>query len=79
LRPGCISARITVRAPAIRLVRTGLELTVLLTGWLLGGTVGVGTVLFAVAIGALVQFFLPLFDVRDRSRRPTGEAVTVSG
>ena len=64
---------------SIRLVRTGLELTVLLTGWLLGGTVGVGTVLFAVAIGALVQFFLPLFDVRDRSRRPTGEAVTVSG
>ena len=49
---------------SVRLVRTCLELTVLLTGWLLGGTVGVGTVLFAVGIGPLVQFFLPLFDAR---------------
>jgi uncharacterized membrane protein YczE len=35
---------------------------VLAIGWLLGGTVGVGTVLFAVSIGPLVQFFLPLLD-----------------
>jgi hypothetical protein len=35
---------------------------VLAIGWLLGGTVGVGTVLFAVGIGPLVQFFLPLFE-----------------
>jgi uncharacterized membrane protein YczE len=41
------------------LVRTSLELTVLLVGFLLGGTVGVGTILFAVAIGPLIQFFLP--------------------
>src|ERR1700722_11140736 len=47
---------------SLRLVRVCIELTVLLIGWLLGGTVGVGTVLFAVGIGPLVQFFLPLFD-----------------
>jgi uncharacterized membrane protein YczE len=49
---------------SIRLVRTLLELTVLAVGWLLGGTVGVGTVLFAVAIGPLVQVFLPLFETK---------------
>src|SRR3954451_23499616 len=48
---------------SIRLVRTGLELTVLAAGWLLGGTVGVGTVIFALAIGPLAQFFLPIFEV----------------
>ena len=47
---------------SLRLVRVCIELTVLAIGWLLGGTVGVGTVLFAVSIGPLVQFFLPLFD-----------------
>jgi uncharacterized membrane protein YczE len=45
---------------SIRLVRTGIELTVLATGWLLGGTVGVGTVVYALAIGPLTQAFLPL-------------------
>ena len=49
---------------SLRLVRTGLELTVLAVGWLLGGTVGIGTVLYALTIGPLVQFFLPLVTVR---------------
>ena len=53
---------------SIRLTRTGLELTVLVVGWLLGGTVGIGTALFALTIGPLVQFFLPLFD--PARRRP---------
>jgi uncharacterized membrane protein YczE len=44
---------------SIRLVRTAIELTVLATGWLLGGTVGVGTVLYALSIGPLTQAFLP--------------------
>ena len=52
---------------SIRLVRTGLEVTVLLVGWALGGTVGVGTVVYALAIGPLAQLFLPIFDV-DRAR-----------
>jgi uncharacterized membrane protein YczE len=44
---------------SIRVVRTAIELTVLATGWLLGGTVGVGTVVYALAIGPLTQAFLP--------------------
>jgi uncharacterized membrane protein YczE len=48
---------------SIRLVRTGLELTILGAGWLLGGPVGLGTVLYAMTIGPLVQFFLPLVTV----------------
>ncbi len=40
------------------LVRTGLELTALLGGWLLGGDVGIGTLLFAFGIGPLGHYFL---------------------
>src|ERR1700722_5746079 len=53
---------------SLRLVRVCIELTVLAIGWLLGGTVGVGTVLFAVSIGPLVQFFLPLLDTAAPAR-----------
>ncbi|NYD98922.1 putative membrane protein YczE [Kineosphaera limosa] len=49
---------------SLRVVRTALELTVLAFGWLLGGVVGLGTVLYALSIGPLVQFFLPLVTVR---------------
>nr|WP_234327443.1 hypothetical protein [Streptomyces sp. NRRL WC-3742] len=44
---------------SLRLVRTGIEVTVLVAGILLGGTAGVGTVLYALAIGPLAQLFLP--------------------
>ena len=57
---------------SIRLVRCGIEITVLLSGWILGGTVGVGTVAFALAIGPLAQIFLPIFDVKPTPR--PGEA-----
>jgi len=56
---------------SLRLVRTGIELTVLASGWLLGGTVGVGTVLYAFAIGPIVQAFLPAFTVRDTTTQET--------
>jgi uncharacterized membrane protein YczE len=46
------------------LIRTGLEVIVLVAGFLMGGTVGVGTVLYALAIGPLVQFFLPHVAVK---------------
>ncbi|WP_344255425.1 hypothetical protein [Terrabacter carboxydivorans] len=48
---------------SIRLVRTSIEVVVLSVGWLLGGPVGLGTVLYAVSIGPLVQFFLPRLTV----------------
>jgi len=60
---------LAARGHSIRLVRTGLEVTVLVTGWLLGGTVGVGTVVYALSIGPLAHVFIPLFA----RGRPTPE------
>ncbi|MFD1827293.1 MULTISPECIES: YczE/YyaS/YitT family protein [Mumia] len=51
---------------SVRLMRTSVEIAVLALGWVLGGTVGVGTVLYALAIGPLVQAFLPLVQVQMR-------------
>jgi uncharacterized membrane protein YczE len=48
---------------SIRLVRTTIEVVVLAVGWLLGGTVGIGTVAYALAIGPLAHLFIPMFTV----------------
>jgi uncharacterized membrane protein YczE len=62
---------------SIRVVRTLIEVTVLAVGWLLGGTVGVGTVLYAVSIGPLAHMFIPLFTVPPASpAAPTPAAPT---
>jgi uncharacterized membrane protein YczE len=53
---------LAARGHSIRVVRTGIEVMVLATGWLLGGTVGVGTVLYAVSIGPLAHVFVPFFS-----------------
>ncbi|MFN9847825.1 MAG: YczE/YyaS/YitT family protein [Alphaproteobacteria bacterium] len=50
---------------SLRLVRTGIEVSVLALGWALGGTVGVGTLLYAFGIGPLVQFFLPMVSIPE--------------
>ncbi|SCG59063.1 Uncharacterized membrane protein YczE [Micromonospora zamorensis] len=52
---------------SVRLVRTVIEVTVLALGWLLGGTVGLGTVAYALAIGPLAQLFIPPFAVPEES------------
>lgn len=62
------------RGYSVRVVRTGIEVTVLAIGWLLGGTVGIGTVLFAVSIGPLVHVLLPrLAMMRPASPQPVKE------
>ncbi|MQY39178.1 hypothetical protein SRB17_72000 [Streptomyces sp. RB17] len=48
---------------SVRLMRTGIEVAVVVTGFLLGGTIGVGTVLYAASIGPLAQLFLRVFAV----------------
>ncbi|MET8832717.1 hypothetical protein ABZV78_02195 [Micromonospora sp. NPDC004540] len=54
-------------------VRTGIELAVLAVGWLLGGTVGPGTLLYALSIGPLAQFLIPRLAVPVPGRpAPTG-------
>lgn len=49
---------LAARGYSLRLVRTLIELSALGAGWALGGNVGIGTLLFALAIGPLVQAFL---------------------
>jgi len=79
-RDGLMTGLVTRTGRSVRLVRTAIELTVLTAGWLLGGTVGVGTLVYALGIGPLVGLFVRLTpprllavsgwaSVRDR-RRP---------
>jgi uncharacterized membrane protein YczE len=64
-RDGLMTGLVARTGWSIRRVRTGIEVAVLAVGWLLGGAVGLGTVAFALAIGPLVQVFLPLFTIRE--------------
>jgi len=69
------------RGFSIRLVRTGIEVAVLIAGWLLGGTVGIGTVLYAISIGPLVHYLLPRLSVVEvirpevQATRPWASAI----
>jgi uncharacterized membrane protein YczE len=63
-RDGLMTGLAARTGGSLRLIRIGIELSVLVLGFALGGVVGVGTVLYALAIGPLVQFFLPLVAVR---------------
>lgn len=64
---------------SIRRVRTALEVTVLVVGFLLGGTVGIGTILFAVLIGPLVQLLLDLLDREGRLSRARRAEIAAEG
>jgi uncharacterized membrane protein YczE len=67
------------RGHSIRLVRTAIELSVLAIGWLLGGTVGVGTVAYAVTIGPLAQYFIPRLAVPSDVESPHGDRAPTTG
>lgn len=62
-----LTTAIAARGHSIRLVRSAIELTVLAAGWLLGGSVGVGTVLYAASIGPLTHLTIPLLRPADRA------------
>ena len=66
-RDGLMTGLVARTGGSVRLVRTAIEVTVVAIGWLLGGTLGVATVLYAVAIGPLVQPLLPRLTVHDRT------------
>src|SRR6478735_5003130 len=72
-RDGLMTGLVRRTGRSFRLVRTSIEVTVLVVGWLLGGVVGLGTILYAVLIGPVVQVFLPLFTV-PLEAPPTGPA-----
>jgi len=54
---------LAARGYSIRVARTCIEITVLLTGWLLGGTVGIGTVVYALGIGPIAHISIPLLAI----------------
>lgn len=64
---------------SIRRARTAVEVTVLVIGWALGGTVGLGTLVFAFGIGPLVQVTLGIFDREDRLGRRRRAALESEG
>lgn len=67
-RDGLMTGLVRRTGGSVRVIRTGIELVVLATGWLLGGTVGVGTVIYALAIGPIVHRTLPFFTIPDTPR-----------
>lgn len=70
-RDGLMTGLVKRTGGSVRLIRTGIEVTVLAIGWLLGGTVGLGTVAYALAIGPLAHRMLPLFQIEQREITPT--------
>jgi uncharacterized membrane protein YczE len=85
-RDGLMTGLVARTGLSVRLVRTGIEATVLAVGWLLGGTVGIGTVIYAFGIGPLVQWFLRrtprslLFhDFSGGRARADGDPITTMG
>lgn len=69
-RDGLMTGLHRVTGWRIWIVRTGIELIVLAAGWLLGGNVGIGTLAFALFIGPLCGYTIPLFAVRRSHRMP---------
>jgi uncharacterized membrane protein YczE len=64
-RDGLMTGLAARTGRSIRLVRTLVELTVLMAGWLLGGPVGLGTVLYAFLIGPMAQVAIARFSIPD--------------
>jgi uncharacterized membrane protein YczE len=84
-RDGIMTGLATRGWASVRLVRTGIELAALVVGWALGGTVGIGTLVFALTIGPVVQVTLARLSLPPRGeplpprwagvRRPAGTPV----
>jgi hypothetical protein len=62
-RDGLTTGMVRLTGWPVRWVRMGIELGVLAMGWMLGGAIGVGTVLYALTNGPLLQLFLPMFEI----------------
>jgi uncharacterized membrane protein YczE len=71
-RDGLMTGLVDRTGRSVGLVRTSIEILVVATGWALGGTLGLGTLLYAVAIGPLVQLLLPWLSLSLPPRRTAG-------
>ena len=65
-RDGLMTGLVARTGWPVRLVRGGIEVVVVAAGWALGGTVGLGTLAYALAIGPLVHVLLPRLTVPAR-------------
>ncbi|PPK97975.1 putative membrane protein YczE [Kineococcus xinjiangensis] len=68
-----LSTGLAARGHSLRAVRTTVEVSALALGWLLGGSVGAGTVVFALAMGPLTHWTIPAMNLAERPR-PAGPA-----
>ena len=68
-RDGLMTGLVARTGWPVALVRTGIEVVVVATGWLLGGTLGLGTLAYALAIGPLVHRLLPPLTLAPPARR----------
>ncbi|WP_405166643.1 hypothetical protein OG203_17025 [Nocardia sp. NBC_01499] len=71
-RDGVMTGLVRLTRWPVAAVRTGIEVVVATAGWLLGGTVGIGTVLIAFGVGPLIGYFLPRVAVSLPETPDTG-------
>jgi uncharacterized membrane protein YczE len=64
-RDGLMTGLVRITGRPVAVVRTSIEVGVLAVGFALGGTIGLGTVLYAISIGPLLQMLLPAFTIRE--------------
>jgi hypothetical protein len=69
-RDGLMTGLVKRTGRSVRLIRTGIEVVVVAVGWALGGTLGLGTVLYALVIGPIVHRMLPLFTIQEKPLQP---------
>ncbi len=69
-RDGLMTGLVKRTGKSVRLIRTGIEVGVVAIGWTLGGTLGLGTLIYAFAIGPIVHLMLPLFTIAESEPGP---------
>jgi len=74
-RDGLTLGLVRVTGVSVKRARTGVEMVVLAIGWLLGGTIGIGTLIHAATIGPLMQLFMRIFDKVDAKPRSSPKTV----
>jgi uncharacterized membrane protein YczE len=74
-RDGLMTGLVKRTGGSVRVIRTSIEVAVLAAGWLLGGTVGLGTVIYAIAIGPIVHRMLPIFSIPDDQDAAAAEII----
>ncbi|MNH67941.1 hypothetical protein D3C73_200080 [compost metagenome] len=74
-RDGLTTGLVRISGWRIGWARTAIEVAVLTMGWLLGGVAGVGTVLYALANGPLVQWFMARFEIGPKAEPATASSV----